>query len=178
MINLVLNKKEIKIRRLEDKDLKDVSKFLDYINSLIEEGAKIFIKNKKTIKEEREYLKEKLKNIKNKKDIVLIAKHNEKIIGMAHVGLLAEKQDHIGTFGIGVIKEYRGFGIGLHLSNKVINLAKKELKNLKFIQLNAFSNNKPAINLYKKIGFKIVAVLPKQVQDKKKLVDEIVMIKK
>jgi ribosomal protein S18 acetylase RimI-like enzyme len=43
--------------------------------------------------------------------------------------------------------------------------------------LSVFSTNKIAMNLYKKLGFKKVARIPKQLQYKNKLVDEIVMIR-
>jgi len=48
---------------------------------------------------------------------------------------------------------------------------------LKVIQLEVLVNNKPAIALYKKMGFKIVAKIPKQIQCKGKLIGEYIMVK-
>jgi len=60
----------------------------------------------------------------------------------------------------------------------IIELAKKEFNpKLKIIQLRVYINNKSAINLYKKMGFKIVAKMPKQIQFKGKLIDEFIMLK-
>ncbi len=60
---------------------------------------------------------------------------------------------------------------------EIIKLAKKELKpKLKIIRLSAMSINKPALGLYKKLGFKIVGRIPKQLEYKSKLIDEIIML--
>jgi ribosomal protein S18 acetylase RimI-like enzyme len=60
---------------------------------------------------------------------------------------------------------------------EIIKLAKKELRpGLKIIRLSVYSNNKIAIALYKKYGFKEVAKIPKQIQYKGKLIDEIIML--
>ena len=45
------------------------------------------------------------------------------------------------------------------------------------IDLKVYTNNKAGIALYKKMGFKQVAKLPKQMQWKNKLIDEFVMVK-
>ena len=55
---------------------------------------------------------------------------------------------------------------------EVMKLAKKELKPTpKIFQLEVYENNKPAIGLYKKMGFKIVAKVPKQIQHKDLILD-------
>ncbi|PIV12707.1 MAG: GNAT family N-acetyltransferase, partial [Candidatus Nealsonbacteria bacterium CG03_land_8_20_14_0_80_36_12] len=48
----------------------------------------------------------------------------------------------------------------------------------KIIRLSVFPTNKAAIGLYKKLGFKKVAKISKQIQYKGKLVDEIIMLLK
>jgi len=58
--------KKIKIRKISQRDLKRVREFQEYINSLIEEEAMISFNKKKTLKEEREWLKSKLKNMRKK----------------------------------------------------------------------------------------------------------------
>jgi len=65
------------------------------------------------------------------------------------------------------------------MTELLIKLAKKELKpKFKIIRLNVLPTNKPAISFYKKLGFKKVAVVPKQIQYKGNLVDEIIIMKK
>jgi len=171
--------KEIKIRPLSLADLRLAKEFLDFINSLIEEDAQILFNKKFSLKEEKKWIEEEIKNIKKKKQIALVAKDKNKVVGIADIELRRGRQDHVGEFGISIRKEYRGIGLGKKLMKEILKLAKKELKpKLKIIRLSVFSTNKIAQNLYKKMGFKIVAKVPKQIQYKGKLVDEIIMIKK
>jgi ribosomal protein S18 acetylase RimI-like enzyme len=171
--------KEIKIRPLSLADLRLVKEFLDYHNSLVKEEVMMLTKKNKTLKEEKEWLKEKIKKVKDKKLVFLVAEDNGKIVGIVSISSEKGRQDHIGGLGISVRKEYRGIGLGKKLMKEILKLAKKELKpRPKIIRLSVFSTNKIAQNLYKKMGFKIVAKVPKQFQYKGKLVDEIIMIKK
>jgi len=88
-----------------------------------------------------------------------------------------ERQNHVGGLGISIRNGYRGIGLGEYLMKEIIKLTKKELKpKPKIIRLSVLPNNKPAIGLYKKCGFKKVAAVPKQMQYKGKLLDEIVML--
>ena len=53
--------------------------------------------------------------------------------------------------GIGVVKEFRRFGIGTELMNQILKYAKN--KGIRKLSLSVDPNN-VAISLYKKIGFK------------------------
>jgi len=170
--------KNITIRKLTKKDLGSPKKFLDHINSLIAEEAKILYKNKQTLKDEKEWLKDKLQQIRKRKLVLLVAEYDNIIVGNAQIHLNRERRDHVGGLGIGIRQDYRGIGLGKHLIQEIIELAKRELKpKPKIIQLEVYVNNKPAIALYKKMGFKIVAKIPKQIQYKGKLIDEFIMQK-
>ena len=173
----IFNRKRIKIRKISKKDLRNVEKFQDFINSLIKKGAQIMMNKKFSLKEEKKWLKEQLKKIKKHKKVSLIAEHNNMVVGNTDIDLKIGRQSHIGEFGITIRDGYRGIGLGSYLMNKIIKLAKKELKpQPKIIRLGVFSTNKPAIGLYKKFGFKKVAKIPKQIAIKGKLVDEIIML--
>ena len=174
----IFNGKQIKIRQLSKKDLINVKRLQDFINFLIEEGAQILFNRKFSIKEERNWIEKQLKRIRNYKTVLLIAEDNDKIVGTIGINLKIGRQSHIGEFGITIIKGHRGVGLGSYLIDKIIKLAKKELKpRPKFIRLNIFSTNKPAIELYKKFGFKIAAKIPKQFEFKRKLVNELIMLR-
>jgi ribosomal protein S18 acetylase RimI-like enzyme len=174
----IFNGEKIKIREISKEDLKNVKRFQDFINSLVEEEAMIKMNKKATLKEEIEWLKGKLKQIKNKKEVALIAESEDKIIGNTQIGLDRGRQEHIGDFGIAIRKGFRNIGLGTYLAKEVIKLAKKELKpRPKIIKLSAYATNKPAIEFYENLGFKEVARIPKQGKIKGKLVDEIIMLK-
>jgi ribosomal protein S18 acetylase RimI-like enzyme len=170
--------KKLTISPLSKKDFKFAKEFLDFINSLIEEDAKILINKKINLKEEAEFLEKGVKSIQNKKKVYLIAKDGNKVVANTSIELGVYKRNHIGRFAIGIRNGYRGIGLGTYLMQEIMKLAKKELSpNLKIFQLEAFENNKPAIALYKKMGFKIVGKIPKQIQYKGKLIAEYIMIK-
>jgi len=168
---------KIIIRKLFLRDVKNAKKFQDFINSLILEEAKISINKEKTLREEKQWLVEKLKAIKNRKEVFLVAECGNKIIGSTGIDLGKWREAHVGNFGITIKKGYRGIGLGKYLIYEILKLAKKELRpKPKVIKLSVFPNNKPAMGLYKKVGFKEVARIPKQIQYKGKLLGEVIML--
>lgn len=173
----VFDKKKIKIKKLSQKDIKRFKEFQDYINSLIGEGVKILLNQKLTLKEEKRWLRDTFKQVKKHKKVFIIAEHNNQIVGEAGIDLDRDRRSHIGNFGISIKKDYRGIGLGEYLMGEILKLAEKELDpKPKIIRLSVFANNKPAISLYRKYGFKKVAAIPKQMQYKGKLVSEVIML--
>ena len=136
------------------------------------------IYKKQTLKDEKEFLEKNIKCVRDKKRVCLLAEHNNKIIAITGIELGRERSNHVGTFGISIRNGYRGMGLGKYMASEIIKLAKEKLSpKPKIIRLEVFTSNEPAIALYKKMGFKIVAKIPKQMQHKGKLVDEFVMLK-
>jgi len=171
-------KEKIKIEELSKKDLKLAKEFLDFINSLVEENAQISVNEKSDLKEEIEWLKQNLDGVRKKKKVFCIAKDEKKIIGIASLEMKDLRESQVGILGISVRKECRRIGLGKYLMKEVLGLAKRKLKpKPKIIRLSVFSTNKIAQNLYRKLGFKAVAKIPKQLQYKGKLIDEVIMIK-
>lgn len=172
--------KKITIKFLGEGDIKKAEKFKKFINELAEDKtAYISTKSKKTLKEEREWLKDKLKKIKKQQAVFLVAETNNKVVGTTSIALMPDVQNHVGSLGISILKDYRGIGLGKYLMKEILKLAKNKLKpRPKMIRLSVFSRNKIAILLYKKMGFKIVAKIPKQFNFNGKLLDEIIMILK
>ncbi len=169
--------KKIKIRKLSNKDLRNVRKFQDFINSFVDEDAQIMMNEKVSLKEEKKWLEAKLENIRKGKAVFLIAEYDSAVVGTAGIDLGIWRQSHIGNLGITIRKSYRGIGLGTYLMKEIIKLAKKELNpKPKIIKLDVFPGNKPAIALYRKCGFKIVVKVPKQIYFKGQLRDEIIML--
>lgn len=167
--------KKIIIREFQKSDLRIAKKFQEHINSLVEEDAKLAVNKKLTLKEEKDFLSEIATGYKNKTAVYIVAEHNGKIIGGTGIDLGKWRNSHVAHFGISIRRGYRRIGLGKYLMGEAISLAKKKLKP-KIIKLEVFANNKPAISLYKKMGFKKVAKIPKQRQYKEKLIAEIVML--
>jgi len=63
---------------------------------------------------------------------------------------------HVGRLGMGVLPKYRGQGIGRRLAEKTIERAKRI--GLERIELDVYASNKPAIALYKSLGFALEGV--------------------
>jgi ribosomal protein S18 acetylase RimI-like enzyme len=64
-----------------------------------------------------------------------------------------EGLDHVGELGMGVLKGYRGQGIGLALLQQSVEFAREN--GLEKVELEVFASNYPAIRLYEKEGFEI-----------------------
>lgn len=177
MIVKIFNGKKITIRKLSKGDLRNVKEFQKFINSFVKEDAQIMMNERISLKGEEKWLKEKLEKIKKKKAVFLIAKYINTVIGIVGIDLNIWRQSHVAEIVIIIKKDYRGMGLGKYLMKEGIKLAKKELKRkLKIIRLTVLPTNKLAISLYKKLGFKKVAEVPKQIQYKGKLVNEIIML--
>jgi RimJ/RimL family protein N-acetyltransferase len=170
--------KKIIIRQMRTSDVANAKKFQNYINLLIGEEAMILMNKKFSLKEERKALEGFLKNSRKKNKVLIIAEHDNQIVGLTDISLDRHRRNHIGIFGISIRAGYRGIGLGKYIMEEVMKLAKTGLDpKPKMIQLEVYANNKPAIGLYKRMGFRQVAKLPKQIQHKGKLIDELVMVK-
>ena len=98
-------------------------------------------------------LKSEIVNINSK---YIVAKYKEEIVGFAGITIILDESN---IMNIVVKKEKRMKGIGKLLLQKLIEIS-QEL-GTKFITLEVNINNKPAINLYKKFGFKEVGIRKK-----------------
>ena len=172
--------KKLTIRSLEKADIKRAALFKKYVNELVDDDtALISKKTKVTLKEEREWLKNHLKEIKERKRVVLVAEDKNKIVGLTEIALSKRLiKSHVVGFGISVLKDYRGIGLGTYFMEEVLKLAKKKLKpKPKILRFGAFAVNKVALSLYKKMGCKKLVKIPKQFKLKGKFYDEIIMLK-
>ncbi len=169
----------IKIKRFSKKDKKRAKDFLDFSNLLAEEDLMLAENRKKTLTEEKKRLERKTKGIGEKKEVFLFVEQEGQIAGTVSVKLHTDAKSHIAEIsGLTVGKEHRRKGIGKHLIKEAISAAKKELRyKPKALRLSVFANNVPAIRLYEKVGFRVVARIPKQLRYKKRLIDEVIMIK-
>jgi len=83
-----------------------------------------------------------------------VALHNGSIVGWADViPHQKELTKHVGLLGMGVVADYRGQGIGKELLAQTVEHAK--VSGLKKVELEVFTNNLPAIALYRNTGFEL-----------------------
>lgn len=81
---------------------------------------------------------------------IITAQDNNKVVGLL-IGL-PEKDEKLHIYSMGVLTTYRSKGVGATLLTKCINDMLKN--NINEIILDVHSDNAPALNLYKKFGFK------------------------
>jgi len=159
-------KKSFIIREAEESDAKAIKEIVDSVAS-----EKYYVVPESS----REDWDEAIREIKDRKGIIIVAQANGKIVGMAHVvrGKF-EKNRHVGFLGITILKDFRRIGIGTAMMIRLIEWAKKQ-ECLDKISLTVFSTNKPAISLYRKLGFEVEGISKKQYKIEGKYVDEVTM---
>lgn len=167
--------REIVVREIRLSDLKELRR---HVNEQVMDKTADGIGNTKivTLKEERKWLNNALENVRKKKEIYLVIERGERIIGDCGLSRGHGRQEHTAHFGILVERNYRRQGIGLQIIPILFALARKRMKGLKVIYLEAFSYNRGAQGLYKKAGFRKVATIPDACMNKGKLYNKIVMI--
>ncbi|MEK7513887.1 MAG: GNAT family protein [Patescibacteria group bacterium] len=129
-----------------------------------------------TSKEVKDFIQNQIKKSKQKNLVKIGVFVGKKYLGGCDIEKLGKRQTHIGSFGIVLLKECRGQGIGYKLAQKTIQLAKEKL-GIQQVVLNCFVNNEIGINFYKKLGFKQYGLHPKAVLYKGKCIDEIMFYK-
>ena len=103
-----------------------------------------------TVEMESNYL-EKKKN--DEREVEILATLNDKVVGTAGIDSVGRgiKVAHRCTFGVSILKEYWGMGIGRELTMAAIEAAKSA--GYTQIELDVVKENERAINLYKTLGF-------------------------
>lgn len=138
------NNKNVIIRNAE---IKDAAQAIYIVKQVMAE-APFFPRTSEefvfTVEQEEDYIKN--------ATLFLVAEIDGKIVGLATLDRSnLVKIHHTATFGINILKEYCGQGIGSLLMGKVIEWA--EYNGVEKIDLEVFANNTSGIALYKKYGF-------------------------
>lgn len=107
---------------------------------------------------ESQFLKEKSES---ENEIEIIAVVNNVVVGTAGIEAVGNKYkvQHRAEFGVSVAKEFWGLGIGRALMDACIECAKKA--GYVQLELNVVAENKRAISMYEKAGFKEYGRNPK-----------------
>ncbi len=166
--------KEIVIRFPEKKDLHAIRKFY---NRVIKETDFLSRINPVTIEDERNWLKGMLDGIKKRNRIYLAAEHKNKIVGSVTIERKTDDvSKHVGNYGICILQDYTGLGLGSKLTECAIEFAKKEMR-LEIIVLSVYDKNKIAQRLYRKVGFVYAGKIPRSIKRKARYMDNIIMYK-
>jgi len=150
----------------------DWKQLLRFINSLIEEKAKISKIKRVRKKEEIEYIKKVLEECEKDERVQILAEINKKIVGSCEIKKSkSEVNQHIGNLGVSVLKGYRGIGIGKKLLQTCMEKAKEI--GIEIVTLDVYADNERAIKIYKKLGFKEFGRLKRGIKREGKYIDNI-----
>jgi len=163
--------RNVVLRSVKWEDLDDL---IEFINSLVEEGADILRTDKVTRSEEAEWLGKRLARIEKGELIDAVAEVQGKAIANSEVEKRSDPMSHVGYLGIGIKSGYRGIGIGTQLMKILIDESKRA--GLKILVLDHFDTNKTARGLYEKMGFKEAGKIPKCIYKNGKYIDLVRLI--
>ena len=152
-----INNLSYMIRSAEEKDAKSLSEIRVQIDGETEnmdrEKGEAYIDEagfKQIIKEDTE----------SDRNIFLVAEANDRIIGFSRCeGNKLKRSAHKVEFGVCVLKEFWGHGIGKNFLKESIQWA--DSNHIKKITLNVLETNEKAKNLYEKLGFEVEGILKK-----------------
>jgi RimJ/RimL family protein N-acetyltransferase len=155
----------------------DTDNFFRHVNSLVKEKACILVQKKKTRAEEKKWLEDNLKNMKNGNAVQVCVEVSGKFAGSSQITRRkGDASRHVVTLGIGLGNDFRNMGIGTELMKTMEQLARREMK-AKIIKLSYFEENQRSKHVYEKLGYKEVGRIPKGVNHYGKYMDEVLMIK-
>lgn len=162
---------KIKIREM---CIKDAEGIINVLNPIIQYGGLTVIDTPFTVKQEKKFLK----NFP-KKGIFYVAFHNDKnLLGFQVLEPFANYThafDHVATIGTYVNISEQRQGIGTELSYQTFKKAKE--KGFEKIFTYVLAENKPALQFYSKLGFKVIGKSIQQAKLNGKYLDEIIIEK-
>ncbi len=164
--------REINLRAPKWSDLDDM---LEFINSLVEEGAEIARDRKLTRDEEAEWLGRHLAALENDKKAVVAAEVDSRFVGQVEVIPKDGPSRHVGVIGIGIRDGYRDAGIGTEMMKEADAQAKR--LGLELLTLEVYASNSRARHVYEKVGYGEVGCVPKYHLKDGVYIDNIIMAK-
>ena len=104
----------------------------------------------RTVEQEEDFIESALRK---ENALFIIAEVNGKVVGnLNYSGGPRQRTAHVGEFGVSILKEYWGNGIGEELIKYLINWGKNS-GIIRKINLRVRTDNTRGIKLYKKLGF-------------------------
>jgi len=162
--------RKVVLRTLRMSDLDDL---LEFINSLVDEGAEILPEKRTTREAEADWLGRMLADIEKRSVICVTGEVDGKVVANSEVRKGTGKRSHLGGLGIAIRDGYRDAGIGTEMMRVLVEESKKA--GLRVLRLTVFDSNLRAKHVYEKVGFREVGKVPKAIRQGDEYVDEVLM---
>ncbi|MDH3364391.1 MAG: GNAT family N-acetyltransferase [Thermoplasmata archaeon] len=154
----------------------DAEALMRFINSVIrEDRSGIVMDRPVTLKEESEWLKARLGEIRRRTTVLLVAEVDGKIVGNCDISRRMWKESHRAVIGVVLAKAVRMIGIGKAIMTACIELAKERISGLETIELSVLDYNKSARTLYEQLGFAEICRVPNAMKEGSEYIDESIM---
>ncbi len=157
--------------------MKDAAKVRKCINAILgrEENVRFF--RTVTEKGQNEFMKEVIEKIKKKRELFIVGEANKKIIMIAALIRSDFKIDeHVADFVIGVMSDYRGYGMGTKVAEALFSVAPQFGINV--IKSSYNLEDGKVRDFYKKFGFEEIGRMPYGRRVNGKFYDEVFVVKK
>jgi len=153
----------------------DLDDMLEFINSLVEEGANILADTKQTRESETDWLARLLTSLEKDKQVVVVAEVDGRFVGQTEVTPKGGRSRHVGTIGIALKDGYRDVNIGSELMREAE--AQSRRLGLEILQLEVFASNDRALHVYEKAGYSEAGRWTREIKKDGAYIDAILMSK-
>lgn len=168
---------QVVLRALRRSDLDELLKFANAIVKERRTNPELGITSldKRLSKsDEKKFLDRILLGMKKNEVVSVAAFVGGKIVGHCDVSRRQPRDErHTGLFGIVILAECRGIGIGQVMAKTALEKALR--RGIWLVELQVFAINQVAIHVYEKLGFKRVGVVPGKMLRNGRFLDEIRM---
>ncbi len=164
--------REVTLRAPKWSDLDDM---LEFINSLVEEGANILVDTKQTRESEIEWLARLLTSLEKDKKVVVVAEVDGRFVGQTEVTPKGGRSRPVGTIGVALRGGNRDVGIGSELMREAETQSRR--LGMEILQLEVFASNERARHVYEKVGYREAGRWPREVKKDGAYIDAILMSK-
>jgi len=139
----------------------DAAELIQAVDAVAREGA-YFLRSRFEVDVEKE--RAFIASARDRGDLMLVAEIEERIVGWVTLFRgRAEFMQHVGELGMGVIRGYRGLGIGAALMEQTLRWAAGQ--GFEKVNLGVRASNQRARALYRKFGFVEEGYKVQQIKD-------------
>ncbi len=153
----------------------DLDNMLEFINSLVDEGADIMMEKKQTMEQEVDWLARLLTRLEKDEITVVVAEVDGRFVGQVEVTPQSMRSKHVGVLGIALKEGYREIGIGTELMKEAETQSRR--LGLEILNIEVFATNDRAKHVYEKLGYREVGAWPKVIKKDGVYIDGILMSK-